>query len=407
MDIKNICIVAFAAVVCANACADVTKLKTVTMVTNLVYDTELEHRRSCVSAPNSHMNRYTYWDTADTNVALWAAVLYSRYDLAEESLPVEKRHIPHPNHFVAMHPSEYVIDNICVTNMDAEVFTFSVENPEEEIPGRFALIKFSEGGLFMYAVYVNLATGASDLEFSEVSGAWLLVAHDLIFPFLDKRECRYQKAIVARIKGERKFRSSKDIEFNMCAAHYAKQGYCRNSLTGYGEILEYSFGRTNYCDSTAFEVREGTNKFMCVTNTIVHISKDFDVATLYHDAKSRRLFRVSVSRSLPDSMSAADRIKFLNSISKAFDYMYRIKVPIPRADDVDALMKNNHGEWSVENGDDRFLLTLSLSVSGNKSIRVTMTVESKQVRHPIKRRPDDAKDVEVELVDPCPPQIGR
>ena len=42
MDIKNICIVAFAAVVCANACADVTKLKTVTMVTNLVYDTELE-----------------------------------------------------------------------------------------------------------------------------------------------------------------------------------------------------------------------------------------------------------------------------------------------------------------------------------------------------------------------------
>jgi hypothetical protein len=251
----------------------------------------------------------------------------------------------------------------------------------------------------MYAVYVNLATGASDLEFSEVSGAWLLVAHDLIFPFLDKRECRYQKAIVARIKGERKFRSSKDIEFNMCAAHYAKQGYCRNSLTGYGEFLEYSFGRTNYCDSTAFEVLEGTNKFMCVTNTIVHISKDFDVATLYHDAKSRRLFRVSVSRSLPDSMSAADRIKFLNSISKAFDYMYRIKVPIPCADDVDALMKNNHGEWSVENGDDRFLLTLSLSVSGNKSIRVTMTVESKQVRHPIKRRPDDAKDVEVNVSD--------
>ena len=56
----------------------------------------------------------------------------------------------------------------------------------------------------MYAVYVNLATGASDLEFSKVSGAWLLVAHDLIFPFLDKRECRYQKAMVARIKGERK-----------------------------------------------------------------------------------------------------------------------------------------------------------------------------------------------------------
>ena len=399
MDIKNICIVAFAAVVCANACADVTKLKTVTMVTNLVYDTELEHRRSCVSAPNSHKNRYTYWNTADTNVALWSAVLYSRYKLAEKSLPVEKWHIPHPNHFVEMHPSEYVIDNICVTNMDAEVFTFSVENPEEEQPGRFALVKFSESGLFMYAVYVNLATGASDLEFSEVSGAWLLVAQDLVYPFLDKRECRYQKAVVARIKGERKFCSGKDIEFNMYAAHYAQRGYCRSSLTGYGRFLDYSFGRTNYCDNTAFEVREGTNKFMCVTNTIVHISKDFDVATLYHDAKSRRLFKASVSRSLPDSMSVADRIKFLNSISKAFDYMYRIKVPIPCAADVGALMKNNHGEWSIERGDDLFLLTLSLSVSDNKSIRVTMTVESKQVRHPVKRRPDDAKDVEVDVSD--------
>ena len=399
MDIKNICIVAFAAVVCANACADVTKLKTVTMVTNLVYDTELEHRRSCVSAPNSHMNRYTYWDTADTNVALWAAVLYSRYDLAEESLPVEKRHIPHPNHFVAMHPSEYVIDNICVTNMDAEVFTFSVENPEEEIPGRFALIKFSEGGLFMYAVYVNLATGASDLEFSEVSGARLLVAHDLIFPFLDKRECRYQKAIVARIKGERKVRSSKGIEFNMCAAHYAKQGYCRNSLTGYGEILEYSFGRTNYCDNTAFEVLEGADKFLCVTNPIAHITRDFDVATLYHDTKSRRLFRVSVSRSLPDNMSIAERTKFLNSISKDFDYRYKINVPIPSGGDIDALMRKSRSEWSAARGDDSFLITLVLSVPGNNSMRVTMTVESKQVRHPIKRRPEDTKDVEVEVSD--------
>lgn len=204
MDIKGVCSVAFTVFACANACADMTKLKTVAMVTNLVYDTKLERHRSCVSAPNSHKNRYAYWDTADTNVALWSAVLYSRYNLAEKSLPAEARHIPHPNHFVAMHPSEYVVDNICVTNMDAEVFTFSIENPEEENPGCFALVKFSEGGLFVYAVYVNLATGASDLEFSEVSGARLLVAHDLLFPFLDKRECRYQKAIVARMKGARR-----------------------------------------------------------------------------------------------------------------------------------------------------------------------------------------------------------
>ena len=36
MDIKDICIVAFTVFACANACADVAKLKTVTIVTNLV-----------------------------------------------------------------------------------------------------------------------------------------------------------------------------------------------------------------------------------------------------------------------------------------------------------------------------------------------------------------------------------
>ena len=204
MDIKNIYSVILAAAVCANGFADVTRLRTITAVTNLVYDTGLERHRSCVSDPDSHKNRYTYWKTADTNVALWAAVLYSRYKLAEGSLPVEERNLSHPNRFVAMHPSDYVIDNVCATNMDAEVFTFAVENSEKEHPGRFALVKFSEGGLFLYAVYVNLATGEADLEFFAVSGAHLLVAQDLLFPFLDRRECRYQKAIIKRIKGDRK-----------------------------------------------------------------------------------------------------------------------------------------------------------------------------------------------------------
>ena len=118
--------------------------------------------------------------------------------------------------------------------MDAEVFTFSIENPEEEQPGRFVLVKFSEGGLFMYAVYVNLATGASDLEFSEVSGARLLVAHDLLFPFLDRRECRYQKSFVARMKGDRRLCFGKVTELNMYADIYARRVYCRYGFTGCG-----------------------------------------------------------------------------------------------------------------------------------------------------------------------------
>ena len=190
-----------------------------------------------------------------------------------------------------------------------------------------------------------------------------------------------------------------DVELNIYAAHYAKKGYCRGSLSRYGKFLDYQFGRTNSCDNTAFVVMEGTNKFLCVTNTIGHISKDFDNAVLYHDAKSRRLFRISACRSLPDNISAAGRIKFLNSISKTFDYMYRIKVPIPIAGDIDALMKNKHDEWSAECGDDLFLLTLTLSVSDNNSMRVTMTVESKQVRRPIKRRAEDTKDIEVDVSD--------
>ena len=63
MDIKNIVIIAFVATLCANCCADVAKLKTVTIVTNLVYDAWSEHHQSCVSAPNSHKNRYSYWNT--------------------------------------------------------------------------------------------------------------------------------------------------------------------------------------------------------------------------------------------------------------------------------------------------------------------------------------------------------
>lgn len=46
-------------------------------------------------------------------------------------------------------------------------------------------------------------------------------------------------------------------ELNLYAAHYAQRGYSRLGLAGYGEFLGYSFGRTNSCGNTAFEVLEG------------------------------------------------------------------------------------------------------------------------------------------------------
>lgn len=181
--------------------ADVAKLKTITVVTNLVYDTGIARRNSCVVAPNYAKNRFVYWNTSDTNTALWAAVLYSRYELAEHYIPVERRTVFTISDFAVMQSVDYFINYVCVTNMDAEVFTFAVENPGIRNPGRFALVKFAEGGLFLYAVYVNLATGKADLDFYEISEANLLLAREVTFPYLTRQECRYQQHLIKEVKG--------------------------------------------------------------------------------------------------------------------------------------------------------------------------------------------------------------
>ena len=188
-------------------------------------------------------------------------------------------------------------------------------------------------------------------------------------------------------------------ELNIYAAHYAQRGYSRLGLAGYGEFLGYSFGRTNSCGNTAFEVREGPDNFLCVTGAVARIGKGFDLVTLYHEANARRLFKIVVSRSFPEDMSAMDYIRFLRSMSRDCDYRYKIMVPLPTAADVDTLLKNRHGEWSVECGDDSFLITLALIFTSNGSVRVTLTVESKQVRSPPKRRVGDTKEVEIDIGD--------
>jgi hypothetical protein len=100
-----------------------------------------------------------------------------------------------------MQSVDYFINHVCVTNMDAEVFTFAVENRGIRNPGRFALVKFTEGGLFLYAVYVNLATGKADLDFYEISEANLLLAREVTFPYLTRQECRYQQHLIKEVKG--------------------------------------------------------------------------------------------------------------------------------------------------------------------------------------------------------------
>ena len=188
-------------------------------------------------------------------------------------------------------------------------------------------------------------------------------------------------------------------ELNLYAAHYAQRGYSRLGLAGYGEFLGYSFGRTNSCGNTAFEVLEGPDNFLCVTGSIARIGKGFDLVTLYHEANTRRLFKIVGSRTFPEEMIATDYIRFLRSMSRDCDYRYKIMVPLPSAADVDVLLKNRHGGWSVECGDESFLITLALFYSGNAFVRVTLTVESKQVRYPSKRRVGDTKEVETDIDD--------
>ena len=80
--------------------------------------------------------------------------------------------------------------------MDVEVFTFKVENPYLANQGNFALIKFLHNSCFVYAIYVNLATGESSMDFHKISKAWMTLTRELVFPYLTRLECIYQKRMM-------------------------------------------------------------------------------------------------------------------------------------------------------------------------------------------------------------------
>ena len=191
----------------------------------------------------------------------------------------------------------------------------------------------------------------------------------------------------------------KRAELNIYAAHYAPKGYSRLGTTGYGEFLDYSFGRTNTCNNTAFNQFCGHDKFLCITNSIANRSKSFDFVTLFHDANSHRLFRITASRTFPMNLSSTDCMNLLKAISRDCDYRYEIKVPIPSRDEVDALLKNRHNGWSINRGDASFLISLSLSLKTNGLIQLTMTVESLQVRRHFRAHIDTINDIEVNVND--------
>lgn len=188
-------------------------------------------------------------------------------------------------------------------------------------------------------------------------------------------------------------------ELNIYAAHYAPRGYSRMGTTGYGEFLDYSFGRTNTCNNTAFDQSCGHDKFLCITNSIANRSKFFDFVTLFHDANSHRLFRITASRTFPTSMSSADCMNLLKAMSHDCDYRYKIKIPMPSSDEVDALLKNRHNGWSINCRDASFLISLSFSLKTNGLMKLAMTVESLQVRRHSETQLGTINDIEVNAND--------
>lgn len=183
------------------------------------------------------------------------------------------------------------------------------------------------------------------------------------------------------------------------AAHYAPKGYGRLGSTGYGEFLDYSFGRTNTCSNAAFAQSCESNKFLCITNSVASRSKFFDFATLFHDANSHRLFRITASRTFTTSMSSADCMNILKALSRDCDYRYKIKIPIPSCDEVDALLKNSNKGWSTNCMDSSFLISLSLSQKTNGLMKLTMTVENLQVRRHSEAQAGAINDIEVYVDD--------
>jgi hypothetical protein len=178
------------------------------------------------------------------------------------------------------------------------------------------------------------------------------------------------------------------------SAHYASIGWCRFGITGQGTFLNYSFGRTNSCVEASFEMDEGSHKVLCVTNAVVSSYRGFKYVKLYYDASSRQLFKIAISRKLPTSMNVPKCIELLKSLSEDCYCWYGITVPVPLSTDIAAIQMKHSGVWSKKCEDESFAIVFLLEISEERSMNITLTIESKRVRKP-RLRGTDANEVKV------------
>lgn len=194
---------------------------------------------------------------------------------------------------------------------------------------------------------------------------------------------------------------AENARLDIRAAHYAQRGHYRLGLAGRGAFLEYEFGRTNTCDMTAFVTQEDGQSVLCVTNVLESGHRGFRNVRLYHELKTRRLFKVTIYRDFPSDASRSDVLGLLQALVKDAERWYDIKVPqgFSSNDDTASLGDVRNGgsalrSWKAE--DCRFVVEFALLTEVDSSTRLQFSVMSKKVERPPAPDLDMADDLEVQ-----------
>ena len=187
--------------------------------------------------------------------------------------------------------------------------------------------------------------------------------------------------------------------FNMHSPHYAPKGYFRMGYVGYGRFFDFSFGRTNLCNETAFEILDDNIKYLCVTNSTLSDFHKFSQVALFHDMKSRKLLKIRLSRIIPSEISRTECIEEVKSLAKNCEYWYNIKIFTPINAAADAKHRRDSGNDTISwiGEDDSFLIKLSILFDKKNKAYIELFIESKKVINPFFNKMKREKDVLVEM----------
>lgn len=189
------------------------------------------------------------------------------------------------------------------------------------------------------------------------------------------------------------------FSLNIHAAHYAKKGHQRLGTAGYGEFMGFTFGTTNSCCVLPVEKLEGTNRVWQVAGKLPNPYRGFVDVTLYHDARSRKLFKIAVSRKFGPETDIAVITRTLKSCSDDCDDWLGIRVPVAfHTKCTDESQKEailNQRFWCSRKEDGQFAIEFVMHRKESMT-QVEIAVESKRVRRGTTTA-DGRNDVDVQV----------